>query len=129
MRRFIDPMLALAEQPSTFTDRSFERELVGLLRQSRWGAASDDEVLATASRIRDHDPDSWVSEWVWTAGEAWAGANRAAARGRRIMRADACCVAANYYGAGALPGRSRGGAGSVCRALASPPKLLGPCRR
>ncbi len=89
-------MLALAEQQPTFTDRSFERELIGLLRQSRWGAASDDEVLATASRIQDHDPDSWVSEWVWTAGEAWAAANRAAARGRRIETGGRLLAAASY---------------------------------
>jgi hypothetical protein len=92
-------MLALAEQPPTFTDRSFERELIGLLRQSRWGAASDDEVLATASRIQDHDPDSWVSEWVWTAGESWAAANRAAAHGRRVEAGGRFLAAASYYGA------------------------------
>jgi hypothetical protein len=79
------------------TDPAFGPELATLLRQARWGAASADEVLDTASRIRDHDPESWVSEWVWTAGEAWASASRAAARG-----ADAGArylQAAGYYGA------------------------------
>ena len=82
-----------------FGDPAFRRELIVLFRQARWGAANAEEVLATASRIRDHDPDSWVSEWVWSAGEAWAAANHAAARGHRRHAAEMYLHAAGYYGA------------------------------
>lgn len=82
-----------------FGDLAFERELIVLFRQARWGAANAEEVLVTASRIRDHDPDSWVSEWVWTAGEAWAAANHARARGQRRRAAALYLHAAGYYGA------------------------------
>jgi hypothetical protein len=83
-----------------FTDPAFTAELTALLRQGRWGAARTEEVLATAARIRDRDPDSWVSEWVWTAGEAWAEANRAASHGAVAGAGARYLHAASYYGAG-----------------------------
>ena len=85
--------------PPLFGDPAFQRELTALLRQARWCAANAEEVLATASRIRDHDADSWVSEWVWTAGEAWAAANDAAARGQKRRAAARYLHAAAYYAA------------------------------
>ena len=84
--------------PREFADPAFQRELTGLLRQARWGGAIAGEVLATASRIHDGDPESWVSEWVWTAGEAWAAANAAAAMGRTRRVAARYLQAAGYYG-------------------------------
>lgn len=47
---------------------NFQRASATLFR----GAADADEVRATAARIDDGDPDSWVLEWLATAGEAWA---------------------------------------------------------
>jgi hypothetical protein len=82
-----------------FTDPAFTAELTALLRQARWGAARTGEVLATAARIRDRDPDSWVSEWVWTAGEAWAEGNRAASHGAVAVAGARYLQAAAYYGA------------------------------
>src|ERR1700761_2528078 len=90
------PPLAL---PHRLTDPAFARELSSLLRQARWGAARAEEVAATAARIPDRDPASWVSEWVWTAGEAWAGANRAAAQGPPPRAGSRYLQAAVYYGA------------------------------
>ena len=88
-----------ARRPDTYTDSAFTAELTALLRQARWGAARTGEVLATSARIRDRDPDSWVSEWVWTAGEAWAAANRAASRGTAAGAGTRYLQAAVYYGA------------------------------
>lgn len=89
-----------AQHSHRFTDPAFASELTTLLRQARWDGGRTEEVLATAARIRDRDPDSWVSEWVWTAGETWAAANRLTSRGtaagagagRRYLQA------AVYYG-------------------------------
>jgi Esterase FrsA-like len=88
-----------ARRPDTHTDSGFTAQLTELLRQARWGAARTEEVLATSARIRDRDPDSWVSEWVWTAGEAWAAANRAASRGTAAGAGARYLQAAVYYGA------------------------------
>ena len=85
--------------PDTYSDPAFTAELTALMRQARWGAARSEEVLATSARIRDRDPDSWVSEWVWTAGEAWAAANRAASQGTAAGAGARYLHAAAYYGA------------------------------
>jgi hypothetical protein len=56
-------------------------------------------VLATAARIRDRDPDSWVSEWVWSAGEVWSAANQAASSDPGSGAGAIYLRAATYYGA------------------------------
>ena len=75
-----------------FETPDFRRALAPVLRAAERGAADLDDVLATTARIHDGDPDSWVLEWLGTAGEAWA-----AARGedplRHLLRA------ATYYDA------------------------------
>ena len=88
-----------ARRPDIYTDSAFTAELSALLRQARWGAARTEEVLDTSARIRDREPDSWVSEWVWTAGEAWASANQAASRGTAAGAGTRYLQAAVYYGA------------------------------
>ncbi len=94
------PLIDEPAQPSPgFTDPAFAAELTALLRQARWDGARTEEVLATAARIRDRDPDSWVSEWVWTAGEAWAAAHRVAAQGAGAGAGIRYLQAAAYYGA------------------------------
>ncbi|HXD63887.1 MAG TPA: hypothetical protein VNV17_04705 [Solirubrobacteraceae bacterium] len=81
-----------------FTDPAFASELTALLRQARWDGGRTEEVLATAARIRDRDPDSWVSEWLWTAGETWATANRVASQGTAVGAGTRYLQAAVYYG-------------------------------
>jgi hypothetical protein len=88
-----------AQRSDAFTDGAFASELIALRRQARWGGARTEDVLATAARIRDRDPDSWVSEWVWTAGEIWAAAQRAASAGAAAHAASRYLHAAVYYGA------------------------------
>jgi Esterase FrsA-like len=80
-------------------DVGARRLLAGLLRSCRWGAADEAEVLAAAARIRDRNPESWVSEWVWSAGEVWSAANQAASPGRGAGAGALYLRAATYYGA------------------------------
>jgi hypothetical protein len=70
----------------------FDREIRALLTAARWSAASSEEVLATAARVRLGDPDSWVREWTATGGAAWS-------RARGGSDATAYLHAASYYGA------------------------------
>jgi hypothetical protein len=85
------------ELSRTLDQQAARRHLSSVLRSARVGAADEAEVLSTAARSRDGDPDSWVSEWVWTAGELWSAAARpgirtGAATGALYLRA------ATYYG-------------------------------
>jgi hypothetical protein len=75
-----------------FATPDFQRALAMVLRAAERGAADSDDVLATAARIQDGDADSWVVEWLGTAGEAWAAA-RGADPLRHLLRA------ATYYDA------------------------------
>jgi hypothetical protein len=84
---------------AALTDAASRRHLAALLRSARWGAADEAEVLATATRIRDRDPDSWVSEWVWSAGEVWSAANQAASSDPGAGAGALYLRAATYYGA------------------------------
>ncbi|MDA0185006.1 hypothetical protein OJ997_32175 [Solirubrobacter phytolaccae] len=61
-----------------FEDDEFRHALATLLVDAGRGDADAEEVLATAARVRDGDADSWVLEWVSTAGAAWAAARSAA---------------------------------------------------
>ena len=58
-----------------FRTSRFQDALDALLAAARWGAADPPEVLATAERVLDGDPDSWLLEWTATAGAAWAGSD------------------------------------------------------
>jgi hypothetical protein len=52
---------------SVFSDPRFQRELLIAL-----AAGEADRVRATAARIRDGDPESWLAEWTASGGDAWA---------------------------------------------------------
>ena len=114
-----------AQHSHRFTDPAFASELTTLLRQARWDGGRTEEVLATAARIRDRDPDSWVSEWVWTAGETWAAANRAdvARHGGRSRTAIPAGGRLLRHGPVAAPALRRGW--SRRRPVAPPSCLLG----
>src|ERR1700742_4871957 len=59
-----------------FATDTFQERFESLLAAAHHGAADLDEVLATAARVRDGDPDSWLREWTAAGGAAWAAANR-----------------------------------------------------
>ena len=80
-------------------DPEFREQLATLLSQAHHGGCDADEVLATASRISDGDVDSWVLEWVWTAGSTWAAANGVLSSGQRHAAAVLYLRAAGYYAA------------------------------
>jgi Esterase FrsA-like len=82
-----------------FADIAFRQELQELMLQARGGAASADDVLATAERIVDGDAESWVLEWMWAAGELWARANGAVAVSDIREAGRSYLQAASYYAA------------------------------
>jgi hypothetical protein len=84
---------------AALADISARRHLASVLRSARWGAADESEVLATVARIRDLDPDSWVSEWVWSAGELWSAANQVRSSDPGPRAGALYLRAATYYGA------------------------------
>jgi hypothetical protein len=84
--------------PIRFQDESFRLGLGSALASCRHGTADLADVLATAGRIIDGDPDSWLDEWMATAGSAWAMA-RAADRVEDNRTGGLACYrrAATYY--------------------------------
>jgi hypothetical protein len=75
-----------------FTTDTFQEGYETLLAAAAGGAADMAEVLATAARVQDGDPDSWLREWTATGGSAWAAANQRP-NARRYLHA------ATYYAA------------------------------
>ncbi len=71
---------------------AFQDGLESLLAAAAWGAADAGEVLATAARVQDGDPDSWLLEWTAAGGEAWVDAKRSGAPADFLR-------AASYYAA------------------------------
>jgi hypothetical protein len=69
-------------------DPEFKEQLTILLSQAHHAGSDVDAVFSTAGRIIDGDADSWVLEWLWTAGDTWAAANAAdsAGSGHRLIR-------------------------------------------
>jgi Prolyl oligopeptidase family len=80
-----------------FADDDFQFGLENALGAVYRRAADVGEVLATADRIQDGDADSWVQEWVATAGAVWAMAAHAAERGHRVSALAHYLRAATYY--------------------------------
>jgi hypothetical protein len=75
-----------------FTTDAFQDGLESLLGAAAWGAADTGEVLATAARVHDGDPDSWLREWTAAGGSAWADAKGSGAAADFLR-------AASYYAA------------------------------
>jgi hypothetical protein len=75
-----------------FTTDTFQEGFDALLAAAAGGAADLGEVLETAARVEDGDPDSWLREWTAVGGVAWAEANRRP-DARRYLHA------ATYYAA------------------------------
>lgn len=81
----------------SFQDNDFQFGLEVALGSSYRQAADVGEVLATASRITDRDPDSWLHEWTVTAGAVWSAAVQAERRGHRASALAHYRRAATYY--------------------------------
>jgi hypothetical protein len=73
----------------------FEIALGATYRQ----AADAGEVLATAARIEDGNDDSWVDQWIATAGTIHTAGNEALTAGRRVSALAYYRRAASYYAA------------------------------
>ncbi|WP_241481306.1 alpha/beta hydrolase family protein [Methanoculleus sediminis] len=80
-----------------FTDREFAFELQRTLGASYSGEADIGECLATASRIREGDFESWYSEWNRTADNFRAAGDGSLAAGHRVTAMEAYYRAATYY--------------------------------
>jgi hypothetical protein len=80
-----------------FGDEAFKLGLQAALAYCRHHTADAGEVLATASRIEDGDPNSWLDEWMGTAGAVWSAAAQAERSGRRDEALARYRRAATYY--------------------------------
>lgn len=80
-----------------FADREFQYGLEAALGAAYRGAADIGEVLATVARIVDGDANSWLDEWIATAGAAWAAGRTASSHGRRASALSHFRRAATYY--------------------------------
>ncbi|HTX32363.1 MAG TPA: hypothetical protein VMD09_13355 [Solirubrobacteraceae bacterium] len=87
--------------PRSFHDPAFHSQLIDLLGYCHRQAAQVDEVLGTVARIVDGDSDSWLNEWMSTAGTVWAAAIQAEQhdRGQAVAHYRR---AATYYAAALL---------------------------
>ncbi|HOI12908.1 MAG TPA: prolyl oligopeptidase family serine peptidase [Methanoculleus sp.] len=80
-----------------FTDREFAFELQRTLGASYSGEADIGECLATASRIKEGDFESWYSEWSKTADTFRTAGDESLAAGHRVSAMEAYYRAATYY--------------------------------
>ncbi|WP_231476614.1 hypothetical protein [Methanoculleus sp. MH98A] len=80
-----------------FTDREFAFEFQRTLGASYSGEADIGECLATASRIKEGDFESWYCEWKKTADNFRAAGDESLAAGHRVTAMEAYYRAATYY--------------------------------
>ncbi len=84
---------------ASFNDTDFQFALETVLAGCYRHAADIGEVVMTARRITDGDPDSWLDEWIATAGAVWSAAVQAEQAGRRLAALTHYRRAATYYAA------------------------------
>lgn len=80
-----------------FTDREFAFEFQRTLGASYSGEADIGECLATASRIKEGDFESWYSEWNRIAETFRRAGDESLAAGHRVTAMEAYYRAATYY--------------------------------
>jgi hypothetical protein len=80
-----------------FKDDDFQFGLEIVLGASYHRAADVGEALATAARIKDEDSDTWVSEWLATAGSCRTAGRSAEQAGCEISAVAYYRRAATYY--------------------------------
>lgn len=83
--------------PLVFADQEFAFELQRTIGASYSGEADIGECLATASRIKEGDFESWYSEWNQTADFFRAAGDESLAAGHRVTAMEAYYRAATYY--------------------------------
>ncbi len=87
-----------ADCPSlVFTDEEFAFELRRTLGATYSGEADIGECLATASRIKEGDFESWYGEWNKTADTFREAGDESLAAGHRVTAMEAYYRAATYY--------------------------------
>jgi hypothetical protein len=80
-----------------FSNQDFDFGLSIALGAAATRQADVGECLATAGRIKDGEPDSWVAEWTAAGQRARATAEEAEAAGHRISAREAWLRAATYH--------------------------------
>lgn len=80
-----------------FNDSSFSYEFIRVLGQSAYGTSSIDECIATASKIKSGDMESWYSAWHQTALETEIKANASLLNGENETARGQYLRACNYY--------------------------------
>jgi pimeloyl-ACP methyl ester carboxylesterase len=83
--------------PLVFHDREFAFELTRTLGAAYTGEADIGECIATASRIRDGDFESWYAEWKRTADFLMKEGDASLAAGHPVTAREAYYRAATYY--------------------------------
>lgn len=99
------PSLAVTPAPSSgsncpalvFNDPEFAFELKRTLAAAYAGETDIGECLATASRIREGDFESWYTEWKKTADHFRATGDKSLAQGHNVTAREAYYRAATYY--------------------------------
>ena len=84
---------------SRFRDTDFQCGLDNALAACGRDMGRKADVIATAARIIDGDTDSWIDEWMGTAGKVWADAAEAELDGRLSEARTAYRHACTYYAA------------------------------
>ncbi len=80
-----------------FSDPEFAFELKRTLAAAYAGEADIGECLATASRIKEGDFESWYAEWKKTADHFRAAGDESRAKGHTVTAREAYYRAATYY--------------------------------
>jgi dienelactone hydrolase len=97
------PVLSPASQAAcscpalVFSDQEFAFELKRTLAAAYAGEADIGECLATASRIKEGDFESWYTEWKKTADHFRAAGDESLAAGHTVTAREAYYRAATYY--------------------------------
>lgn len=83
--------------PGTFKDSYFEYNFLKFLGLTTYSGAEVGECFATAHRIKDGDPESWITEWTKTARRIEEYAENALAGGHKVSAKEAWLRATTYY--------------------------------
>ncbi|EHQ34198.1 alpha/beta hydrolase family protein [Methanoplanus limicola] len=83
--------------PAVFKDQEFSFQFLRTVGASYSGEADIGECLATASRIKEGDFESWYSEWKNTADTFRTAGDKSLAAGHRRTAMEAYYRAATYY--------------------------------
>ena len=81
----------------TFKDGYFDYNFAKFLGLATYSGAEIGECFATASRITDGDPESWIEAWTNMASRVEAYAEEAFAGGHKVSAKEAWLRATTYY--------------------------------